>query len=147
MCTLHSKYYCYGGYTGWVVLDMITLSFQLFPALNPNFICNGMATDHITRSVICTSLGQTTSWCSCARACAMLRARACSRCSACRSQLVSLPASELGNTSASPRVIIDDLVSVCGFGANEQARDLEYDSHTAMVYINTQQCVKPHHQN
>ena len=68
MYTLRSKYYCYGGYTGWVVLDMITLSFQLFPALNPNFICNGMATDHITRTVICTSLGQTTSWCSCARA-------------------------------------------------------------------------------
>jgi len=77
----------------------------------------------------------------------MSRARACSRCSACRSQLVSLPASELGNKSASPRVIIDDLVSVCGFGANEQARDLEYDSHTAMVYISTQQCVKPHHPN
>jgi hypothetical protein len=59
---LISKYYCYGGYTGWVVLDMTSLSFNIFPALSPNFLCNGMATDSATRSVMCTSLGQSTSW-------------------------------------------------------------------------------------
>lgn len=62
-----------------------------------------------------------------------------------RLQLISLPLSELGNTSAIPRVIIDNLASVCGFGANEQARDLEYDSASFMVYISTQQCAAPDH--
>ena len=57
-----SKYLCYGGYTGWVVLDMQSLALDVFPALSPRFICNGMAADSSTRSVICTSLGQSSSW-------------------------------------------------------------------------------------
>jgi len=141
MCVLLSKYWCYGGYSGWIVLDMINLSFDLIPALNPHFICNGMTTDSATASVICTSLGQSTSWCVSRQKLrafellTLVRAR--------RSQLVSLPASELGNTSASPRVIVDDIASACSFGTNEQARDLEYDSASSMVYISTQQCVNP----
>jgi hypothetical protein len=64
----------------------------------------------------------------------------------CRLQLISLPLSELGNTSAIPTVLVDNLSSVCGFGQNEQARDLEYDSDSATIYISTQQCVAPHFQ-
>jgi hypothetical protein len=59
---LSRKYWCYGGYTGWVVLDMPSLSMDIFPALNPRFLCNGMAIDSATRTIICTSLGQSTSW-------------------------------------------------------------------------------------
>ncbi len=58
-----------------------------------------------------------------------------------RYQLVSLPVSELGNMSAIPSVIVDNIASACGFGANEQARDLQYDSSSSMVYISTQQYV------
>jgi len=35
---------------------------DIFPALNPRFLCNGMAIDSATRTIICTSLGQSTSW-------------------------------------------------------------------------------------
>ena len=60
-----------------------------------------------------------------------------------RFQLVSLPVSQLGNMSASPSVIVDNIAKACGFGANEQARDLQYDSGSTMLYISTQQCVHP----
>ena len=56
-----------------------------------------------------------------------------------RFQLLSLPVSQLGNSSADPSVVVDDLSRACGFGANEQARNLEYDSASSMVYISTQQ--------
>ena len=143
---LFRKYWCYGGYTGWVVLDMASLSMNIFPALNPRFLCNGMAVDRATRSIICTSLGQSASWFAHAPAHDSERYKKNTPCNcmtrglyAIRFQLVSLPLSQLGNTSASPSVIIDNLASVCGFGANEQARDLEYDSDSFMVYISTQQ--------
>ena len=130
-----SKYLCYGGYTGWVVLDMQSLALDVFPALSPRFICNGMAADSSTRSVICTSLGQSSSWRAPTAPAATLAPLMFAR----RFQLVSLPVSQLGNSSADPSVVVDDLSRACGFGANEQARNLEYDSASSMVYISTQQ--------
>jgi hypothetical protein len=39
--------------------------------------------------------------------------------------------------------MVEDFAALCGFGKNEQARDLEFDAESSTVYISTQQWAAP----